>query len=646
MTSDNDYLFSSFGLSEPMLAALARKGFTRPSTIQAIALPRLLADSGHLIVKARTGTGKTAAFGIPLAEKITQGGHAPRALILTPTRELALQVSREIASLVSGPFPRITAVYGGASIRNQILELKRGAEIAVGTPGRVMDLMERKALDLSAVDWFILDEADEMLDMGFFEDVEKILAAVKPERRVALFSATMPEAILRVIREYIGDVEILEDTAPEDEKPAVDQHYLILKREDRLEALRRIIDGAEDFYGLVFCATKAGTDELARRLVEGGYSAEAIHGDLTQEARERTLRRFRAKHTTILVATDVAARGLDIERLTHVVNWDLPNDRETYIHRIGRTGRAGRRGRAISLALPSERGRITQLSRSMERTLGSGINWMKVPPVKSVMKAIRSRIVAAVTAVLPETEIPVPPPEQETAALSPGETPQEPASAAVELPVSVFADDSDLPAEAGTEAGLFGTPPDAAVSPEPPVVPVEPSSPFLAKVCRQLIERLGADRAVEALIILAYGELLDPSRYSPVTEFSEEDFHESRKDRLRPGRGGLRYAHERSGAARTYGHGGPRGHGRGASFEDTGGRPLSRVYVGLGRLHGANARDVAQILTRAGGVPGRLVDEIEMKDYCAFATLPADAARRACAFSRGAPSDPVIRPAH
>jgi ATP-dependent RNA helicase DeaD len=580
----NDQPFSSFGLSEAMLGALTRKGFSSPSSIQAIALPRLLADSGHLIVKARTGTGKTAAFGIPLVEKINQAGHAPRALILTPTRELALQVAREIASFVSGPWPRITAVYGGASIRSQILDLKRGTEIAVGTPGRVMDLMERKSLDLSALDWFILDEADEMLDMGFFEDVEKILAAVKPERRVALFSATMPEAILKVIREYIGEVEILEDTAPDDEKPAVDQHYMILKREDRLEALRRIIDGAEDFYGLVFCATKAGTDELARRLVEGGYAAEAIHGDLSQEARERTLRRFRAKQTTILVATDVAARGLDIERLSHVINWDLPNDRETYIHRIGRTGRAGRRGRAISLALPAERGRIAQLSRSMERTLGSGITWMKVPTVKSVMKAVRSRIVAAVSAVLPEPEL-------------------------------------------------------------PPVEDAE-SSPFLAKVCRQLIERTGAERALEALVTLAYGELLDPSRYSAVTEFSEEDFYESRKDRPRPGRGAFRNGPARAGAARGHGanRSGPRP--RPGAFDAGGDRSHSRVYVGLGRLHGASARDVAEILIRAGGVPGRMVDEIEMKDYCSFATLPADAARRACAFARTGPRDPVVRPAH
>ncbi|MDR3333652.1 MAG: DEAD/DEAH box helicase [Treponema sp.] len=589
MITDSMHPFFAFGLSDAVLDALTRKGFTAPSSIQNIALPRLLADQGHLVVKARTGTGKTAAFGIPLVERLTQGGHAPRALILTPTRELALQISREIASLTTGPFPRITAVYGGASIRTQILDLKRGTEIVVGTPGRIMDLLERKVLDLSAIDWFILDEADEMLDMGFIEDVETILKAVKSERRVALFSATMPDAILRIVRDHIGDVEILEDTVSEDEKPAVDQYYLVIKKEDRLEALRRIIDGADEFYGLIFCATKAGTDELARRLVEGGYSAEAIHGDLSQEARERTLRRFRSKLTTILVATDVAARGLDIERLTHVINWDLPHDKETYVHRIGRTGRAGRRGQAVSLALPAERGSIRHLSRSMEHTLGSKIQWMKVPPVKTVMNAIKNRILNSVITVLP----PIP----------------------QALP--------DAPSELALEAEI-------------PPAPLH--TPLNTQVSRELIEKLGPERAVEALITLAYGELLDPSRYSLVTEFQEIAPREEVRGRVsskhpvsrrgfdRPDRDTGRYANR---------YGADRGAASG----------VSRVYVGIGRRHGASAKDVANLLMKAGSVPGHLVDAIEMKDYCAFATLPEDAARRACAFSRKTPENPMIKPA-
>jgi ATP-dependent RNA helicase DeaD len=649
--------FSSFGLSDAVLGALNLKGFTNPTPIQTIALPRLLAESGHLIVKARTGTGKTAAFGIPLVERISRQGHAPQALILTPTRELALQVSREVASFTPPAgssaiargadgsvrfWPRITAVYGGASIRSQILDLKRGTEIVVGTPGRVMDLMERKVLDLSAVDWFILDEADEMLDMGFFEDVETIMAGLKSERRMALFSATMPEPILRVVRTHIGEADILEDAAPEDEKPAVDQFYMILKREDRLEALRRIVDSAEGFYGLIFCATKAGTDELNRRLVESGYPAEAIHGDLSQEARERTLRRFRSKQTTILAATDVAARGLDIERLTHVINWDLPGDRETYVHRIGRTGRAGRRGKAISLALPAERGRVAQLSRSMERVLGSGILWMKVPSVKSVMKAVRARIVASVLGALPgeqplvaDTEMPATP--VQVPALSGF-------NLAGEIPAGESPEVSAGPAQEGPVQEL----PAAPVAEKDGSADEEPSSPFLAKVCRQLIERVGAEKAVEALISMGYGELLDPSRYGTVTEFSEESLREEGR------RGALRgrFASGRRLSGNSRAEYSPRAERRpGRSFRSAQGKTGregdfaggGRVYVGLGRRHGASARDVASLLSRAGDVPGRLVDAIEMRDFCAFASLPEEAARRACAFSRKTPDSPPIR---
>ncbi|WP_010262342.1 DEAD/DEAH box helicase [Treponema primitia] len=630
MTTDDAHPFSSFGLSDDILEALTRKGFTAPSSIQSIALPRLLADQGHLIVKARTGTGKTAAFGIPLVERLRQSGHAPRALILTPTRELALQVAKEIASLASSAIPRITAVYGGASIRTQILDLKRGTEIVVGTPGRVMDLMDRKVLDLSAVDWFILDEADEMLDMGFLEDVEHILKSVKSDRRVALFSATMPDPILKIVREHIGAVDILEDTTPDDEKPLVDQYYLVLKKEDRLEALRRLIDSAESFYGLIFCATKAGADELSRRLTEGGYSAEAIHGDLTQEARERTLRRFRARYgsasgeVSALVATDVAARGLDIERLTHVINWDLPNDRETYVHRIGRTGRAGRRGTAISMALPSERGRISHLSHNIERTLGSKITWMKAPAVSSVTKALENRILGAILGTLPDSDT-----------------------------VPVISDTIPAPNDI-----LAANPINSGPADEQPIQAETPAGPTLpqTRLGRKLVKKLGAETAVEALIAMAFGEKLDPSRYGTITELTEVPQRElDIKQRVGKGKrfapaaypegnhgGGPRRNVPGPAAAMRSKHGAVRYGG-----EDGGESPLhgARVYVGLGRRHGATARDVAGLLMRAGGVPGRLVDSIEVKDYCAFATLPEDAARRACAFSQNTPSDPTIKPA-
>ncbi|GHU10090.1 hypothetical protein FACS1894151_09090 [Spirochaetia bacterium] len=664
--------FAVFGLSVPLLSALKRKGFEAPTSIQNSALPRLLAEEGRLIVKARTGTGKTAAFGIPLVERYVRGvyvpGHAPRALILTPTRELALQISREIASFIpqsvdfksgdsnsgdsqgesvrlSRAMPRIAAVYGGASIRSQIIDLKRGVEIVVGTPGRIIDLMDRKVLELQGISWFILDEADEMLDMGFIEDVEKILAAAKQnDPRIVMFSATMPEGIRKIVREYIGEAEILEDAPPTDDKPLVDQYYLLLRREDRLEALRRIIDAAPEFYALVFCQTKVETDEIARRLVEGGYPAEAIHGDLSQEARERTLRRFRSKLTTILVATDVAARGLDIERLTHVINFDLPHDRETYIHRIGRTGRAGRRGLAISLALPAEREKMSRLSRNIEHVLGSKINWTKVPTVKSVMKSLRRRIVNGVIESLPEDEL---------------ETKLDLDSAAKMAPGATLA------------------------SEEQSVL----TNPYAAKVSRELIESLGAERAVEALIMRHYGEQLDPARYGEITEIPEFSSHDSygkgaayRDRRGSPGgyagggRGNQEYGRFQERAHAGGGHTGavhsanvysanahssnahsfPAGKPRRSRSEDEDRFPRDRnslagdegrLYVGLGKQHGASAREIAALLGRIAGVPGRLVDAIEVRDYCSFATLPPDAARRACSYSQNAKDGPSIRPA-
>ncbi|MCL2600774.1 MAG: DEAD/DEAH box helicase, partial [Treponema sp.] len=545
------------------------------------------------------------------------------------------------------------------------------------------------------VDWFILDEADEMLDMGFFEDVEKILAAVNASAKaaaarntpqdegspgedasskegesrrrslhIALFSATMPDPILKVIRRHIGDAEIIVDTAPDDEKPLVDQFCMLVKREDKLEAVRRVIDSAAEFYGLIFCATKVETDEVARRMIEAGYPAEAIHGDLSQDVRERTLRRFRLHRAVegaepaILVATDVAARGLDIEHLSHVINWDLPNDRETYVHRIGRTGRAGRRGVAISLATLADRRRLHLFSKAMEKNQGTGILWLKVPSVKTVMKALRRRISSSAVAALPGLNL-----------------------ASVDVP------ETPPPSDAMIENAENGMPEDAGSV-----------SPFLSKVCRNLIERLGAEKAVEALVTLTYGNFLDPARYGPITEYSEEDFADpgrgggrsagrSRDERRRGGR--LRGRGDResrfetaySGDApgprfRDSGNGGDcpmgdrpaagrafsesrkqsafgkerrvpaakRGSGRG-SRESGGMEDFVRLYVGQGRQHGAGAREIAAYLMRAGGVPGRMVDEIEMKDFCSFATLPTEAARRACTFSRKETKEPVIRPA-
>ena len=389
---NTETLFSDYPLSEAVLKAIEKKGFTHTTPVQALILPRLLAEDTNIAVKARTGTGKTAAFGLPLVNKLTEPADKPQALILAPTRELALQISNEIRSLTTNRYPRITAVYGGASIGLQLRNLERGTEIVVGTPGRVQDHIDRGSLDLSEIKYLILDEADEMLDMGFIDDVKKIIDAANPDKKVALFSATLPAPIMKIVDEQLGKTEIIAEDVPEKEEILVNQEAILLKAADRLEALKRIVDSTENFHGLVFCPTKIEADEVARRLMEDGYPAEALHGNLSQEARERTLRRFKNKLTTILIATDVAARGIDVERLTHVINWELPHNFDSYIHRIGRTGRAGEKGTAISFIRPTIRYKIKEYNRKSENVLGSSIKVVKVPEVMSILSVRCQRL--------------------------------------------------------------------------------------------------------------------------------------------------------------------------------------------------------------------------------------------------------------
>ncbi|MCQ2603936.1 MAG: DEAD/DEAH box helicase [Spirochaetia bacterium] len=386
MENNNEKLFTDYPLSESVLEALEAKGFRTLTPVQEKIIPLLLAEDKNVAVKARTGTGKTAAFGIPLVHKIAERTDIPQALILAPTRELALQISQEISSFTNSRYPRITAVYGGASMGLQLRALERGSEIVVGTPGRVQDHIDRGSLDLSQIKYLILDEADEMLDMGFIDDVRAIIDHANSEKKVALFSATMPAPIVRIINEQLGETEVIEEDAPEKEEILTEQEAMILQADDRYEALKRIIDSTEDFHGLVFCPTKIEADEISRKLTEDGYPAEALHGNLSQEARERTLRRFRNKITTILIATDVAARGIDVERLTHVINWDLPRDFDSYVHRIGRTGRAGEKGIAVSFIRPSIRYKLRDFTRKSQTALGSTIRTVKVPAIDSILE--------------------------------------------------------------------------------------------------------------------------------------------------------------------------------------------------------------------------------------------------------------------
>ncbi|WP_062327827.1 DEAD/DEAH box helicase [Treponema endosymbiont of Eucomonympha sp.] len=390
--------FEDLGLDEVSLAAVAAKGFETPSPIQALAIPRLLAGEANLVAKARTGTGKTAAFALPLVQTIREAAEEPRALVLTPTRELALQVGKEIESLASGKYPRVAEVYGGQSMLEQLRALKRGTEIVVGTPGRIMDHLNRGSLHLEHIDYFILDEADEMLDMGFIEDIEAIFAKANPKSRILLFSATMPPPILKIAAKFMGDYEIVEEEIAAEEPFLTGQTYWTVREEEKIEALVRLIDISSDFYGLVFTQTKVDADAVSRMLDERGYETAALHGDIAQKQREKILDRFRKKKTRILVATDVAARGIDIECLSHVVNYAFPFDGLTYVHRIGRTGRAGAKGEAVTFVRPNEMRKLEVLKQAIKRSAKGVINAGTIPSIKEVLAAKQKRLVERILA--------------------------------------------------------------------------------------------------------------------------------------------------------------------------------------------------------------------------------------------------------
>jgi ATP-dependent RNA helicase DeaD len=354
--------FEKLGLSESSLNAIRKKGFKRPTDIQREVIPRLLEGNKDIIGQSQTGTGKTAAFALPLIELIEEDIKDVQAIVITPTRELAIQVADEIRSLRGEKRIYVLPVYGGQPIGPQIKSLRKGVHIVVGTPGRVIDHIERGTLSLDGVKYFILDEADRMLDMGFIEDIERILRHTNEEKRVLMFSATIPREILRLARRYLKDYEVIriqeKSLAPEQ----VEQYYLEVHPRNKFKLLCRILDD-ENFYGIVFCQTKKETRELAAELRAKGYKAEALNGDIPQKGRERILERFRRGKTKVLVATDVAARGIDVKDLTHVINYSVPQNPEAYVHRIGRTGREGKKGKAVTFVAPWESPKLRDIER-------------------------------------------------------------------------------------------------------------------------------------------------------------------------------------------------------------------------------------------------------------------------------------------
>ena len=366
--------FEELGLDEALLRAVGDLGFESPTPIQEAAIPVMLQTDDDLLGLAQTGTGKTAAFGLPLLHHLMQapfiyeGVRTTRALVLAPTRELCMQISKDLKLYGKYSKLKVVAVYGGEDIRRQLSQLDVTPEIIVATPGRLIDLVRRGKVMLSNIEYLVLDEADEMLNMGFKDDLETILKETPAERRTLLFSATMPKEISAIARNYMRSARELQIGERNAGTENVDHIYYVCKAEHRYDVLKRIVDLNPDIYGIVFCRTKADCQVVSEKLIKDGYNADALHGDLTQVARDNVMQRFRLGAVQLLVATDVAARGLDVHNLTHVINYQLPDDSEVYTHRSGRTGRAGKRGISVSIVHIREVRRINELERLLKRT--------------------------------------------------------------------------------------------------------------------------------------------------------------------------------------------------------------------------------------------------------------------------------------
>ena len=603
--------FKDLGLGPAALKAIERKGFEEPTPIQILTIPRLLTDGPSLVARARTGTGKTAAFGLPLIDLLSKPQAKVRALVLVPTRELALQVSGEIISLRAGEGPRVAPVYGGASIGEQFRRLASGVDVVVGTPGRVIDHLDRGTLDLSALEFLILDEADEMLDMGFIEDIETVLKKSPPNRRVVLFSATMPRGILVVAKRHLGEYEIVEDSSEAVVTELADQVWLEVREGDRLEALCRVIDAEDDFYGIVFTATRVEADRVAKSLEERGYGAEALHGEITQEGRERILARFRDKRVRILVATDVAARGIDIERLTHVVNWSLPHDPDAYVHRVGRTGRAGNAGTALTFVTPEEYGRLFRF----KRAAGSSLKKGKVPAIAEVIEAKRDRILARILARAAASAIEI---EGDAAVAAKSGAAKGAVEAGLNGAVAPAALAEGLlsptPIEPSAEASEITEPPEAVAGGEATLpkqtVAAKKAAKAKAKaspkqgpealalwgsLADELLGRLSPREAIAAALFESFGSELDPARYREIQEGSVD------------------------------------------------GTATARLFIGEGRRQGATPRGLSSLVKRLSGLPDRLVGGIEIYEGFSFVTVPFEAAERVIAEARRSGGLPPVR---
>lgn len=360
--------FDALGLSGQLVEAIRQLGFETPTPIQETAIPILLQNNTDLVGLAQTGTGKTAAFGLPLLEKVDADNRSTQALILAPTRELSVQITNDLDNFSKGwTNLNIVTVYGGASISDQIRKVKRGAQIIVATPGRLIDLLSRKVVNLNTVRIVVLDEADEMLNMGFKEDIDEILSTTPDTKNVWLFSATMPKEVREIARNYMDAPQEITMGERNQGNENIDHQVVVVDDRDKYLALKRIVDYTPDIFGVIFCRTKIDTQKIAEHLIKDGYNADALHGDLSQAQRDKVMRSFKNKAIQLLVATDVAARGIDVSNITHVIHMNMPDEMEYYTHRSGRTARAGKKGISLAIVSRKELGRIGQVEKSLKR---------------------------------------------------------------------------------------------------------------------------------------------------------------------------------------------------------------------------------------------------------------------------------------
>ncbi|MBW4888185.1 DEAD/DEAH box helicase [Mucilaginibacter sp. HMF5004] len=368
--------FSTLGIRHDIVNAISELGFENPTPIQEQSIPVLLTGSNDFVGLAQTGTGKTAAFGLPLLELLDFEENHPQALILCPTRELCLQITNDIKNYSKNMTNvNVVAVYGGANISDQLRQIKRGVQIVVATPGRMLDIINRKAINFSEVQFVVLDEADEMLNMGFQEDIDSILSTTPEDKKTWLFSATMPTEVRRIAKKYMTDPFELTMGEKNTGNVNIEHEYYIVRARDKYAAFKRIVDFNPEIFGIVFCRTKIETQEIAESLIKDGYNADALHGDLSQQQRDKVMKRYRERSLQLLIATDVAARGIDVNDVTHVINYSLPDEVENYTHRSGRTARAGKTGVSIAIINSKELGKI----RHIERIIGKKFTKAEIP---------------------------------------------------------------------------------------------------------------------------------------------------------------------------------------------------------------------------------------------------------------------------